>query len=265
MTLLAVERIKLLSTRSPYWCVAAIIAATLLMTLPFSLVDHGEHATLGLSLSGLQLGMMVFMVLAALAMTTEYRFSTIRVSFLATPKRERVFLAKTVFVALLSAVLAAVLAPIALLFTKALASNPAVPLQVTTGSDWRVLMGNAALFPIAAIIAISVGALIRQSAGAITILLVWPMLIEGLVSLIPNVGPKISAWMPFTAGSAFVTSARDQQEAMSLGGSAPSGVAQQVEETLSAMPTPLQGLGVFAATAVVLWVAALVVLRRRDA
>lgn len=266
ITLLAVERIKLLSTRSPYWCLAAIIVATLALTLPFALIDDGANATIGLSQAGLQLGMFIFMVLAALTMTTEYRFGTIRAAFLATPRREQVFAAKTVLMALLAAITAAVLGPVALLLTRAMASDPGHSLALDSGADYRQVFGNAALFAIAAIIAISVGALIRQSAGAITILLVWPMVIEGLVGLIPNVGAKISAWMPFSAGGVFVTSPTDQMAAMSMGGGQmPSGIQEQIKAAMSAQPSPIQGLLVFAATAAILWIAALIALSRRDA
>jgi ABC-2 type transport system permease protein len=255
MTLLSVERIKLFSTRSPYWCLASILAAALLFGLLMGLVDNGQQATIYTSQVGLQLGMMIFMVLAALAMTTEYRFGTIRASFLSTPHRGSVLLAKTVLLAVLAAVTAAVCAFAAFFLTKALATSPERPLDLTTGTDWRVLLGTVALYPIAAVIAVSVGTLIRHSAGAITLLLVWAMMIEGLVSLIPSVGPKISPWLPFNAGAEFVSG-----DLPGGGGGGPFGAPGG-----STGPTPVEGLLVFIGTAVVLWLIALVVLRRRDA
>ena len=49
---------------------------------------------------------------------------------------------------------------------------------------------TAPLFAIAAVIAVSVGTIIRQSAGAVAILLLWPLLVESLFTLIPTVGEK---------------------------------------------------------------------------
>src|SRR6185312_4120797 len=95
MTLLSVERIKLFSTKSPYWCLASIFAAALLFALLFGTLNGAQNASTFLSQTGLQIGMTVFMVMAALAITTEYRFGTIRVSFLAVPKRASVLIAKT--------------------------------------------------------------------------------------------------------------------------------------------------------------------------
>jgi ABC-2 type transport system permease protein len=250
MTLLSVERIKLFSTRSPYWCLASILAAALLFALLMGTIEGGRQATTYLSQTGLQIGMIVFMVLAALAVTTEYRFGTIRVSFLAVPRRPNVLLATTVLLVVLAAIAALVCSFAAFFLTKALA-NPEVPLTLSSGDDWRMVVGHTALFALAAVIAVAVGTLIRQSAGAITILLVWPLLLENLVQLIPKVGRDIHNWMPFTAAANFVSPGPNAQvfgQALQAGG-----------------PTAVQGLLVFAATAVVLWAAALLVLLRRDA
>ena len=255
MTLLAVERIKLFSTRSPYWCLALVLATALLFALLMGLItdsDGHQSASTASSQVGLEIGMMVFMVLAALAMTTEYRFGTIRVSFLAVPRRSRVLLAKTAVIVVLGAVTAAVCSLAAFFLTKVLATSPQQPLQLSTGADWRVVLGHAALFPIAGVIAVAIGTLIRHSAGAIALLLVWAMLLENLVMLIPRAGEHITPWLPFHAGSAFIS------DGSFAGG--PNGAS-----LTSGGPTPVQGLLVFIGTAVVLWVIALVVLRRRDA
>ena len=42
-----------------------------------------------------------------------------------------------------------------------------------------------------------VGTLIRQSAGAISLLLLWPLVIESMATLIPKVGKYISEFGPF--------------------------------------------------------------------
>ena len=252
MTLLSVERIKLFTTRSPYWCLAGILVAALLFALLLGLVDGGREAATFTSQAGMQLGLMVFMVLAALAVTTEYRFGTIRASFLATPRRFQVLLAKTIVIVLLGAVVALVCSFAAFFLTKALAGSGAEnPPSLSSGADWRMVLGNVALFPIAAIIAVSVGTIVRHSAGAITILMLWPLLIENLVTLIPTVGSKIQLWLPFQAVSTFITPPAGTE------------IAGQVFGTSG--PTPVEGLLVFLGTAVVLWLVALTLLQRRDA
>jgi ABC-2 type transport system permease protein len=249
MTLLNVERIKLFSTRSPYWCLAAIAAAALGFATLFGLVENGEAAIPYLLLRGVGLGMSIFMVLAALAVTTEYRFSTIRNTFLGVPRRPLVLLAKTVLLAVLGAVVGLIAAVASYFLAKALAQDPPVPLELSTWDDWRQVVGYGAIFGIAAVIAVSVGTIVRQSAGAIAILLLWPLILEGLFGLIPTVGEKVGPWLPFTASDKIV---------------APStGISNLFQPT--AGPDALQGLLVVGGTAAALWIVALVLLQKRDA
>jgi ABC-2 type transport system permease protein len=262
MKLLAVERIKLFSTRSPYWCLAVVFAAALAFALLMGLVtvDGRQFASTGTSQAGMQLGMTVFMVLAALSVTTEYRFSTMRSTFLAAPRRTRVLAAKTAVVMVVGALIAVVSSFAAFFLTKVLATRPSAPLELSTGDQWRFVLGHAALYPIAGVIAIAVGLLIRQSAGAISLLLVWSMLIEGLITLIPRFGPDVAPWLPFNAGNMFTTDVAGFASMGSGGGNGAIAAALN-----SNGPTPLQGLLVFAGVAVVLWLVAAFVTNRRDA
>lgn len=249
MTLVNVERIKLFSTRSPYWCLVAIAAVSLLFALLIALVDNGSAAVPAIALQGVNLGMYVFMVLAALTVTTEYRFGTIRNTFLAVPNRTGVLVAKTVLVIVLGAVVGLVASLAAFYLAKTLAKDPPSPLVLDSGSDWRQVAGHAALFAIAGVIAVAIGTLLRQTAGAVAIVLLWPLILEGLFGLIPTVGEKVGPWLPFRSATAFVSPTRSEGPfTVSTSG-----------------PTPVQGLLVFAATAVVLWIVAAVVVNRRDA
>ena len=248
MTLLNVERIKLFSTRSPYWCLVAIAVAALGFSTLFGLIDRGSAALPYLVLRGVNLGLSIFMVLAALSVTTEYRFGTIRNTFLAVPRRPAVLFAKTALLALIGAVIGLLAAFGAFFLAKLLATDPPVPLELTTGEDWRQVAGYGALFAIAGVIAVAVGTIVRQSAGAIAILLLWPIVLEPLIGVIPTVG-KAGPWLPFTAGDRFVTPTTS--------------IGNLFQPT--AGPTPVQGLLVFAGTAVLLWLIALVLLQRRDA
>ena len=250
MSLIAVERIKLFSTRSPYWCLGAILLASIAFGLLLGLVDHGHEAIPFFALRGVGLGESIFMVMAALAVTTEYRFSTLKSTFLAVPKRTNVLLAKTLLLAGLGAVVGFICAMGAFFLAKALAKEPPIPLDLS-GDVWRQVAGYAALFAIAAVIAVSIGTLLRQSAGAISLLLLWPLLVESLFTLIPKVGPKVGPWLPFAAGDEFVSPTVNVP-----------GIDNVVNTT---GPTPVQGLLVFLGTGIVLWLIAAFVLNKRDA
>jgi ABC-2 type transport system permease protein len=205
MSVIAVERIKLFSTRSPWWCmiVAAVLSIGLsALFLGLTPADQKPHSTIMDSQGGAQLSLMVMMVMAALAITTEYRFGTIRTSFQAVPQRAALILGKTFVVATLAGVVGLVASFGAWAVGNLV--NTSADLSVNTAAEWRMLAGRSLIFALSAVIAVAVGLLIRQSAGAIAILLVWPLLLEQLVQLIPKVGDDLNKWAPFSMANSFL-------------------------------------------------------------
>jgi ABC-2 type transport system permease protein len=251
MTLLAVERIKLFSTRSPYWCTAlAVILGAGLTAIIAGTTDNGQMS-IGLTQFGSsQLALSVVLVMAALAVTTEYRFSTIRATFLAVPNRTSALVAKTVVVAFIAGVLGEIIAFGSWGLAKLL--SPASDLAINTGAEWRHVAGVGLLFAIGSILAIAVGILVRQTAGAVAILLVWNMLLEDLIGIIPKVGDDIQAWLPFQNARHF----------LALGGTDP---AESPAAAVAFKLSQWGSLGYFAGIAVALLVVALFVAKRRDA
>ncbi|MGW6930037.1 hypothetical protein ACWGE0_08180 [Lentzea sp. NPDC054927] len=251
MTLLAVERIKLFSTRSPYWCSAlALILGVGLTAIIAGTTDNGQMS-IGLTQYGSsQLALAVVLVMSALAITTEYRFSTIRATFLAVPNRISALIAKTVVVAFIAGVLGEIIAFGSWGLAKVM--SPASDLAINTGSEWRHVAGIGLLYAIGAVLAIGVGILVRQTAGAVAILLVWNMLLEGLIGIIPKVGVKIQAWLPFQNANHF----------LQLAGGDP---AEQPGAGIDFKLSQWGSLAYFAGIAIALLVVALIVAKRRDA
>ncbi|WP_020663775.1 ABC transporter permease [Amycolatopsis benzoatilytica] len=249
MTLLAVERIKLFTTRSPWWCAVIAIALTAgFAALMAASAPSGETLSVANTQAGHQFGIAVIMVLAALSVTTEYRFGTIRTTFQAVPHRGSVLVAKAVVVALLSLVIGEIAAFGA--WGLGYAIRPSDSLALTTSADWINVAGVGLVFAFAAVIAVAVGTLIRHSAGALSLLLIYVLAVENLVQLIPSIGPKIHEWMPFNVAEKFLGNA---------GGSGPGPGAS--DSVLS------QGgsLAYFAGVAVVMLAIAIGVAKKRDA
>ena len=210
MSVIAVERIKLFSTRSPWWCM--IVAAVLSIGLAslftgFIKADEEQQATIFITQGGAQLSQMVMMVMAALAVTTEYRFGTIRTSFQAVPQRAALLLGKTAVVAALAGIVGLVASFGAWGIGNLFVNSPNMALD--TSAEWRLVAGQGLVFAISAVIAVSVGILIRQSAGAVAILILWPLAVENLFNLIPKVGDDMSRWSPFSNGSSFLNQGQD--------------------------------------------------------
>ncbi len=249
MSLITVERIKLFSTRSPYWCLALVPVLGLGITALVSLVDNGRAASLESSQAWVNFAISVVMVMAALSITTEYRFGTIRSSFLAVPSRSGVLLAKCVLLAVLSFVIVEVTSIASYLLARTVhgpaAADGAFALE--SAGDYRTIWGPGVIAAVAAVLAIAVGAIVRQSAGAIAIVLLWPLLVENLFNLFGDFGRDIQPWLPFTASTAFYSGGDDFNR---FGGAA---------------PTWWQGGLIFLGAAVVLLIVALGTAKRRDA
>jgi ABC-2 type transport system permease protein len=253
MTLLAVERIKLFTTRSPLWCTLAAIAVVVGFAALIAGVDSNNVATIASSQFGANFGLMIVMVMAALAVTTEYRFGTIRATFQAIPNRTSTLVAKTVVVALFAGVIGEVVAFASVAITKLIQSN--ADLSINTAFEWRATAGLGLVYALAAVIAIAVGTLIRHSAGAVSLLLIYTLLVESLVALIPNVGDDIQKWMPFQMANMFIAGDPDPSTRAITDGPPPA----------TAGLGPWAALAYFAGFAVVMLAIAIFTANKRDA
>ncbi len=245
MSVIAAERIKLASVRSPWWCagVAAVATAALGATIAVAgQTDGGPPVTAATTQLGYITGMAVVMVMATLAVTSEYTTGTIRTTFLAVPRRSTALVAKAVVVGIVSAVAGLVAAFGGWGLSSLLL--PGTDLGLHGVQEWRQVAGVAVVYLLTAVIALAVGALVRHTAGAVSIVLVWSLVAENLADLIPGVAPAISSWLPFHAAKQFLTA---------------DGTTQ------GWLDSPWTALAVLAAWAVGLLAIAIAVVRRRDA
>ncbi len=105
------ERIKLSTTQSPLWSAVAVAVLSLGLAALQGATAYGaaplppEKAATGVAVFGVP----VLMILAAMTVTSEYRSGMIRTTFMATPDRTLVLVAKAIVAALFSAVDVAVM------------------------------------------------------------------------------------------------------------------------------------------------------------
>lgn len=203
MALLTVERIKLFSTRSPWWCmVLAVVLTVGFTTLLVANTGDALPLTVSTTQAAHTFGLMVIMVMAALAITTEYRFGTIKATFQAVPNRTAVLVTKTIVVAALAGVVGEIVAFAS--WGVARLVKPDANLALQTAADWRNVAGVGLVYAGGAVLALGVGLLVRQTAAAVAAILVWSLLVESLVGLIPTIGVKIQAWLPFMVATHFL-------------------------------------------------------------
>jgi ABC-2 type transport system permease protein len=248
---LAAERIKLSTTRSPLWTAVAVAGFSLGLAMIQGSVAYGaaplppEKPAIGVAVFGVP----VLMVLAAITVTGEYRSGTIRTTFMATPDRSLVLIAKAVVAAVLSGVFTALMV-IGAVLAAHMAAPPLVGveshLSLAVAETWRAVGAIALYGLLTAVLGVGVGALLRHSAGAVAVLLMWPLVAEPILGNLPNIGSEVGPYLPF--GNAFLFT--------------------RVQWLYPVYDMPWGEFGsllYFAAVVAVVFVAAIVVVNRRDA
>ncbi|WP_227979364.1 ABC transporter permease [Nocardia spumae] len=253
MGIVAAERIKLTSTRSPWWCSAVVVVLGLGLAALFAAVARssmgGQNQTLlttaGATAGVGQFGVMVLMIMATLTVTSEYRFGIIRTTFQATPNRALVLTTKALLSGVYAAVLTFVLALLAYLIAKPLAGDAGVRMSLSSDSDWRAIYGIAIYALLAVVLSVGIGALVRQSAAAISLIVLWPLLIETLLGSFGSFGRNVQPFLPFANINRFLDDSSSPAANWHWGA--------------------WGGLIYFAVFSLVVFVAALIVTDRRDA
>jgi ABC-2 type transport system permease protein len=136
----------------------------------------------------------LFLILGIIGMTQEYRHRTATPTFLTTPRRGRVVVAKLMAYALAAVPLAVLVLAVNVLvvYIHAGARGAAPGL---TGDNLRVLASSGLALVIYAVIGVGIGALLRNQVGAIVGGLVYLFVIEPIIRQIPATAPAYK-WMP---------------------------------------------------------------------
>lgn len=209
---LAGEWTKLASTRAPWWTAALAVLAFGGMAVARTLTTSDPIPPMGL-VDGASLGLLITMVLATLAATSDHTTGTHRLALMADANRLRLFAAKTTVVALVSALVAAVGAAVVTGTVFGLAHIP----DDWTSGDVLAVWGQMATWSLGGVLAVAVGTLVRRSALAAPLMVAWPVAIEPLASVIPQVGEVIREWLPFTNALAVTTPAAADPTGAGLG------------------------------------------------
>jgi ABC-type transport system involved in multi-copper enzyme maturation permease subunit len=214
--------------------------------------------TLSNILTGTFAALIAVIVVGALFITTEYRRKLIHVTLAASPRRGRVLLAKAIvlgavtFVAGLAGAVVAV--PLGVRLSRA---NGVYVFPVTSSTELRVALGTAALLATASILALSVGAIFRNSASAVTTVIV-AIVLPYLLIANPFMPASVANWLTrVTPAAAFAVQQTLVQYPQ---------VANPYTPYNDYYPlAPWAGLAVLAGYAAVSLAVAAVVLHRRDA
>jgi hypothetical protein len=200
--------------------------------------DVTRNDLFGFALAGLSIAQALVGVIGVQLITQEFRF-TLRPTFSAEPRRPRVMAAKAGTITAVGLVIGAIAVPVGLLIGGSLLQARDFPFEYGGPGFWRGTIGAVLVTAIFGLIGLGLGAVLRNPAAAITLYVVWVLLVEGIVyAVVPTVGQ----YLPFQAGSQLSS-------------------IEPIEPGLGA----LWGGLLFAAFATVLVVAGTVLVTRRDA
>ncbi len=132
------------------------------------------------------------LILGVIAMTGEFRHMTVTTSFLVTPTRWPVLVAKWILYGLLGAAIGAITILAVTVVTAVLLAVAGGP-PLTLGMVVPVLVGGVIGVALYAIVGVGLGSLITNQVAAIVVALVWMLLVEAFVSL---AFPKVAPWLP---------------------------------------------------------------------
>jgi ABC-type transport system involved in multi-copper enzyme maturation permease subunit len=252
------EFTKVRSVRSTYWTLTLMVLASLAWCVAYCLgtvhhwpamspqdranFDPAQSSVLGVAL----LGQLVIVVFGALMLTSEYSTGSMRTSLTVMPRRAVLYGAKLAVFAAISLGVALVTSFGAFFLGQALLGSTHAAVSLAHPGALRSVLITALYAEVCGLIAFGVGALVRNTAAALTIAYGSLTLLPQLVKALPTpLYHAVVAWVPGGDAIAVMTA---------TSGSRPPHMFSAWGE-----------LAVFAAYAAVLLIAGAVQFRTRDA
>ncbi|MFJ8311283.1 MULTISPECIES: ABC transporter permease [unclassified Streptomyces] len=171
---LASEWTKIRSVRSTMWTLGAMIALVVVLGVLAAYLARNSGARMGetpvlvLGFYGVPLGMICVIALGVLTITSEYGTGMIRTTLTACPSRGRILAAKSIVFFLLAFVTVTAATTLVAAVQTAMVRDATQP----TGGQWlRATVGVGLYVAMIGLLSLAVGALIRHSAGSITIMM----------------------------------------------------------------------------------------------
>ena len=203
------EWTKLYSLRSTRWsllvaCVLNIALpiafATIIVTRAHPLQGH-RHSALEIAQAGVNICQLAIAVLGVLLITGEYSTGMIRATFTAVPKRLPVLWAKIAVYAVVSFLLMLPCVLISFFASQAiLAHKDILQISFTHPGVARAVIGGAVYLTLVGIFALGLGAIVRNTAGAISTFAGLFFIIPPLLNVLPTSwNNAISPYLPESA------------------------------------------------------------------
>jgi ABC-2 type transport system permease protein len=200
------EWTKLWSVRSTYWALLATVAAIVSLGAVFAATGPAPPADPpAWGLSGFFQAQLGAAALGALAMTSEYATGSIRATLAATPQRFTVLGAKTIVVAATTAVIGIAAALLAFLVATRVFAGRGISVALTDPGAVRAVVGAGLYLAVLAVLALALGAVIRNSVGTIAAVVTLMLVLPGIAGVLPAAWQDgVVGYLPAEAGQAII-------------------------------------------------------------
>jgi ABC-2 type transport system permease protein len=156
--------------------------------------------------SGAPLVALLLGVVGVMCATQEYSQGTIRITLVATPNRRRVYVAKLLTTLYISVISTAILLALSLIATQFILNSRSVKFELI-GNDARVIASFFLMTTVVSIFGFSLGLIFKSGPGAISSVLLWPTIAEGMVFGLLSVATQknVFRWAPIQNGFQLVS------------------------------------------------------------
>jgi ABC-type transport system involved in multi-copper enzyme maturation permease subunit len=250
------EWTKLWTLRSTRWSllaavvaqgVLAIIVAAIQMNRwsHLSVHDRSTFDSIDIGVGGYHLSQLAVGVLGVMIISGEYSTGMIRSTFMAIPRRLPVLWAKLGVFSAVTFVLMLASTLVSFFAVQAIVTQHQVQHAIGDPHALRVVIGIALFLTVLGILAVGIGALIRNTAGGISLFVFLLFVLPGIFGILPSsISDAVNPYLPLNAGITVATS---------------------TFEAGSHHLSPWGGFAVFCGYAAVAVIAAAIGLMRRDA
>ncbi|MDT7570738.1 MAG: type transport system permease protein [Actinomycetota bacterium] len=245
--LFSAELLKLRTTRALRIAVGVVLALAVALAVANGLLagDNGVAPLTARSLrdvvkAPVQLAGAAVLLIGLLAAAGEFRHRTVFLTRLAEPRSPRVLAAKLAAIAVVGLVVGVALDVVSVVAGAVLLQANDLPVHLTSYGVPRLLVLTPLVIALYGVFGVTVGTVVRSTAGAVGATLVWAFVIEGVIPLVTG-SPGLAQRLP-------------------------SGAFQAVlhEHATGGGPAPVVAAGLLVGYAVALLLAALLVDARRE-
>ena len=181
--------------------------------------DRLHFNAINTGLGGYHFAQLAIGVLAVLVLTGEYTTGQIRSSFMAVPKRLPVLWAKAGTFAVVTFVLMLISGLIAFLASQSILTQHHVQTTLGHAPALRAWAGSGLYLAVLSVLALSLGAIVRNTAGGIALFAGLLFVVPGLAAILPtSTQNAINPYLPSVAGTTILAGVREAHTFSPWGG-----------------------------------------------